>query len=118
MCARAIKLFAMSVNLAINHYYFLIPQYLNDILPPGPQCIKRTTMTMLATGERMKTVISFCFHNNRPRDAPYKLNPTEADNRLLSEHYLAGFSGDLSTGHTNLTYFPSKNLATIEYNPN
>ncbi|WP_371375072.1 hypothetical protein [Sporomusa aerivorans] len=48
-----------------------------------------------------------------------KLNPTEADNKILAEHYIAGFSGDLSTGayKNTLTYFPSGNSKIIEYNP-
>lgn len=46
-------------------------------------------------------------------------NPTQADNKLLDEHYIAGFSGDLSTGvyKNSLFYFPTKNAKTIEYNP-
>lgn len=71
-----------------------------------------------------KTSIDF-FDDKRALEVHYqkwvtqKLNPTQADNNLLSQHYIAGFSGDLSTGiyRNSLTYFPTKNASTIEYNP-
>ncbi|SDD91782.1 hypothetical protein [Sporomusa acidovorans] len=48
-----------------------------------------------------------------------KRNPSQDEDKILAEHYVAGFSGDLSAGmyKNTLTYFPRKSANATEYNP-
>lgn len=84
----------------------------------------QTVINKLAKEYGSKTSIDF-FDDKKALEIHYqkwvtaKLTPTEADNKVLASHYIAGFSGDLSTGayKNTLTYFPSGNSKIVEYNP-